>query len=121
MFLHGEQVGQGLRRVGFIGQSIPNGHTGIASKFLYPRLRKSAILDAIIHAAQDASRILHGFLAADVRAVWTDVGNVGALIERGNLECAAGARRVFFEDEGDVFAFQSPGLSFRVFRRFQFG
>ena len=120
MFLHGEQVGQDLGWVRFIGQTIPHWHTGIASKFFDLCLRVSAILDAIIHPAQDTSGILHGFLAPDVGASWAYIGDMSTLIECCNLECATGSRRVFFEDEGDLFPFQALYLCSSVFRRFQF-
>src|SRR5258708_1997698 len=83
VFLHGEKVAQDLGRVGFVGQSIPHWHTGIAGKLFHFRLRKSAILDAIIHPAQDPGSILHGFLAPDMGATWAYVGDIGPYIGPG--------------------------------------
>lgn len=45
---------------------------------------------------------------------------MSALIECSNLESAARARRVFFKDEGNLFASQAVYLCSGVFRRFQF-
>ncbi len=121
MFLHGKKVGQDLGRVGFVCKSIPYRHTGIAGKFFHLRLRRSAILDAIIHPAQDTSGILHGFLVPDVGAPWTYVGDIGTLIECCNLEAAASSCRVFFKDEDNLLPFQMLYLCSGVFRRLQFG
>src|SRR5260370_7030992 len=120
VFLHGEKVAQDLGRVGFVGQSITHWQRGIAGKLFHFSLRKSAILAAIIHPAQDPGSILHGFLAPDMGATWAYVGDIGPLIECCNLESAARSRRVFFKDEGKVFPFQALYLCSSVFRRFHF-
>ncbi len=110
MFLHSEKVGQYLGWVGFIGEPVPHGHPGIPGQFFRLSLFKAAILDAVVHAAKDASGILHAFFVADMRAARANVGDVGPLIESGHLEPTTRSRRVLFKNERDFLAFQALHL-----------
>ena len=72
-------------------------------------LAEAAVLDRVVHAAEHTGRVLHGLLVAHVRAGRTDEGDVCALVVGGDLERAAGARRVLLEDQRDLLA-NKPSL-----------
>src|SRR6266852_7412522 len=105
----------------FICEPVPHRHSGIVGKFLHLCLFKTTVLDAVIHATQDARGILHRLLGADMRAAGADVGDVGALVVGSHLESAAGACRVLLKDEGNLLATQMLHLCASIFRRFYLG
>src|SRR6266851_1607148 len=106
--------------MGFIRQPVPYWHSSIAGKFFHLCLFVSAILDPVIHTAEDASGILHGLFVANMRAAWADVGDVSTLVECGDLKSAARSRRVLLEDERNLLAFQVLHFCSCIFGCFQF-
>ena len=72
-------------------------------------------LDAVVHAAQHSGRVLHRLLVPDLRRCRIDVGDVGSLVVRGDLECTAGAGGCLLEDQRDVLARQAVPRAARVF------
>ena len=89
-----------------VGQAVPDRHAGILAQDFHQVLAEAAVLDAVVHAAQHAGGILHGFFVTDLRAGGSQVGDVRALVIGGDFEGAAGAGGGLFEDQGDVLAFQ---------------
>ena len=59
MLLHGEQIRQELRRVKLIGQAVPHRHARELRQRFDDFLAKTAILNAVIHAAQHAGGIFN--------------------------------------------------------------
>ncbi len=103
MLLHGEQVGKHLGWMIFVRKAVVDGYASEFRQFLHGLLAESAILDRIVDAAKYPGRILHRFLVADLRAAWTEVGHMGALVVGGDLEADTGARRSLLEDQRDAF------------------
>ena len=101
---HREKVGEDLRGMEFVGEAVPHGDAGILGELFHGRLGESAVLDAVEHPSQHASRVLHRFLDADLGAGGTQVGHMRALVVGGHLEGATGAGGGLLEDEGDVLA-----------------
>ena len=98
MFQHGHQVSEDLRRVKFIGQAVPHRYARVLPQFFNDLLTKTAILNAVIHPAQHAGGIFHGFFMPNLRAAWPEIGHLCALIECADLKRAAGAGGGFFEN-----------------------
>ena len=69
-------------------------------------------------AAQHAGGVRDGLLVPDLRAGRPEVGHVGALVVRRDLEGDPGAGRRLLEDQGDVLALQSGLLVPAVLGRF---
>ncbi|EGE57166.1 hypothetical protein RHECNPAF_470049 [Rhizobium etli CNPAF512] len=106
MFAHGHDVGDHLRRMIFVRQSVIDGHPGVFCQRLHAFLRRAAIFDRIIHAPQHPRRVLEGFLVANLRAGGIEIGHVGALVRAGDLEGASRSRRGLLEDQANFLAFQ---------------
>ncbi len=90
VFLHGQDIGQRLGGVKFVGETIPDRHTGVFRQLLHPRLFEAAVFDAVVHAAQHARGVPDGFLLAELRSGRVQIGHAGALVVGGHLEGAAG-------------------------------
>src|SRR5690348_13263561 len=103
----------------FVRQPVPDRYTGVLRQFFYLLLREAAILDAIVHASQDASGILHGLFVANMRAAGADIGNVRSLVVSSYLEAATRAGRIFLKDECDLLTFQMLYFCTCIFRCFQ--
>ena len=58
-----------------------------------------AVLDGVEHPAEDACGVGDRFLVAHLGAGRVEVGDVGALVEGGDLEGAARAGRALLEDQ----------------------
>ena len=58
VLLHGEQVGQHLRRVGLVGQTVPDGDAGVARQLFGLGLRVDRDIQCRQHAAQYAGGVL---------------------------------------------------------------
>ena len=97
MLFHGQQIGQDLGRVEFIGQAIEDRHTRKLHQCLHIALLVATELDPVIKPAQHPGGISHRFLVAHL-AAFTEIGHLCPLVEGGHLEGAAGAGRGFLED-----------------------
>ena len=104
-----KKIGQNLGGMIFIGQPVPDRHTGIGRQLFDDFLPESPVFDAVIHSAQNTGGVLHGFLMADLRTGGAEIGHMGTLVVGGHLKGAARAGGGFLEDQGDVFSRQ-PGL-----------
>ena len=107
---HGHDIGQDLRRVELVGQPVPDRHARVPRELLDDLLAEAAVLDAVVDAPEDPGRVLHGFLVPDLGPARPEVGHVGTLVVRGDLERDARPGRRLLEDEGDVPAAESLGL-----------
>ena len=102
VLLHGQDVAQHLGGMELVGQAVPHRHAGILGQDLDQFLAKPAIFDAVVHAPQHAGGIFHRFLVADLRAGWSQVGHMRALVIGGHFKGTARAGRGLLKDEGDV-------------------
>ena len=93
--------------MGFVRQAVIDRHAGMRGERLGLILREAAIFDAVIHTAENARRVFHRLLLADLCSGRAEIGDVRALVVGGDLEAGSGARRVLLEDQGDVLAPQS--------------
>ena len=118
---HGEEVGEDLGRVEFVGEAVIDRHAGMGGQLLGDRLTEASIFDAVIEAAEHARGVLHRFLVADLRAGRAEIGDVRALVVSGDLEAGARAGRGFFEDQRDVLSFEPLLLVAALFRRLEIG
>jgi len=55
---HCHKIGEGLRRVCFVGKAIVNGHARIGCELAGIFMRKTAKLDCVIDATEDPSSVL---------------------------------------------------------------
>src|SRR3954449_3334807 len=63
---HGQHVGEDLRRVKLIRQSVPHGDPGVAGQHLYVLLAGAAVLDAVEGPPEHPGGVLHRLLVADL-------------------------------------------------------
>jgi hypothetical protein len=110
VFAHGHDVGDHLRRVILVGQTVEYRYAAIAREFLDDFLLEAAVLDRVVHAPEYPGGVLHALLMADLRGVGIDIGDVRALVVGGHLKGAAGARRGLLEDQCDVLALEVLAL-----------
>jgi hypothetical protein len=106
VFAHGHDVGDHLRWVVFVGQTVEYRHAGEPGKLLDDLLPETAVFDGVVHATEHPCGVLHGFLVTDLRGAWVDVGDVGALVIGRYFEGAAGTGRAFLEDQRNVLALE---------------
>ena len=66
---HCHEVGQNLRRVEFIGQTVVDRHSGSGSQQFDMILPKAAELNRVEHPSQNAGGILHRLLCAQLNVV----------------------------------------------------
>ena len=64
---HRQDVGEDLGRVELVGQAVPDRHAGELGELLDDLLAEAAVLDAVEDPAEDAGRVLHRLLVADLR------------------------------------------------------
>ena len=99
-----QQVCKHLRRVKFIGKSVPDRNLRVLRKLFDDILSEPAVLNSVEHPGEDSGRVRNGFLLADLGAGRIQVGCPHAKIMRCDLECAAGSRTRLFENQCNVSA-----------------
>lgn len=104
MFLDRQKIGQNLRRMELVRQSVPNRDARVFRQILHDLLPKAAIFNAVEHPAEDAGRVGDGFLLADLRAGGIEVDRVHPEVGSGHLKRAARPRGGFLKDQRDIFA-----------------
>ena len=115
VFAHGHDVGDHLGRMIFVGQPVEDRHAGVFRQVLDRLLRIAAEFDGVVHATEHARGVLDRFLVADLRSGRIEIGDMGALVVAGDLECAARPRRGLLEDQDDLLALEMLLLGARVF------
>ena len=118
---HGQRIGQHLRRVELVGQTVVDRDAGILRQDLDQVLREAAVLDRVVHPPEHPGGVLHRFLVADLRSLGSEVGHVRALIVGRHLERAAGAGRGLLEDQDDLFLLELLFLGPVALRGLQLG
>src|SRR5665647_2501871 len=89
-----------------VGQSVEHRNAGKLAESLHQLMTRPAVLDTVIHPAQHSRGVLHRLLVPDLAAARVKIGDMGSLVERGNLEGTARAGRRLLEDECEVLAAQ---------------
>ena len=104
--MHGQEVGQNLGGVGFVGQAVPHGHVRELGQGFHDGLGVAAVFNAVVHLAEHAGGVGHGFFLAHLGAGGAKVGAAGALVETGHFKGATGTGGVFFKKQHDVLVIQ---------------
>ena len=85
-FLSSQEVSQNLGWVVFISQTVPNWHTRVLSQNFNVALGEATVFNTIEHPTQYASRVLNGFLVANVRTRWAKVSYVSTFVFGTNFK-----------------------------------
>jgi hypothetical protein len=93
-----QEVREHLRRVPLLSQPVEDRHARPLRERVHV-LVDAAVADRVVDAAEHARGVLHRLLAAEVRAARPDVGDVRALVVRGDLEGRTRACGVLLEEE----------------------
>ena len=102
-----------------VRQPVVDGNTGVGGELLDVGLGVAPELDGVVHPAQDAGGVGDRLLVSELRTRRVEVGDVGPLVEGGDLETGSRARRRLLEDQGDLLALQALRLDAGVLRRLQ--
>ena len=89
-----------------VGEAVPHGDAGVVSELLDLLLLEATVLDAVEHAAEDASGVGDGLLVAHLGAGGIKVGDAHAEVVGADLEGATRARGGLLEEKGDVLALE---------------
>ena len=119
VLLNGEDVGEHLGGMPLSGQAIPYRHASVGGQIFNVSLGKAAELDAVIHAAENASGVLNGLLLAHLRAVGIKIGDAHAQIHCANFECATGTGGGLLEEQNDVLALEVTMRNARALHIFE--
>ena len=96
----GEDVGQDLAGVKFVGQAVDHRHARILGKALDLVLAKGADHDQIGHAADDAGAVLDGLGAAQLAVIGRQVDDAAAQLVHARFKADAGACAGLFKNHG---------------------
>ena len=99
VLLNGQEVREDLRGMEFVRQAVPDGRARVFCQLLDDRLAVAAVLNAVVHPAEDAGGVGDRLLFADLRAGRVEIRDRHAQIVRGDLKRAARARAGLFENE----------------------
>ena len=119
MFAHRQHVGQRLRRVKFIGQAVPYRNARVFGQRVHDVLPVSAVFDSVVDAPQHAGRVFQRLFFTHLRTGGAQIGDPCALIVGRHFERTARPRRVFLEQQHDIFALERFFLFPDVLVRFQ--
>ena len=123
LFPYGQEVGQYLGGVKFVGQAVPHRHPGVLRQRFHDLLAEAAVFDAVVHPPKHPGGVGDGFLLADLRARGVQVGDAHAQVVGGHLKAAPRAGAGLFKDQRDVLADKirvgDAGLLLRLQRRRQ--
>jgi hypothetical protein len=119
VFGHGQDIGQHLCGVELVGEPVEHRYPGVFCQLLDDLLPRPAVLDRVVHAAEHTCGVLHRLFVTDLRGSGVDVGHVGTLVVRRDLERATRAGGGLLEDEGNILAGQAVSPVPRVLRVFQ--
>ena len=120
MLPDGQHVGQHLRRMIFIGQTVPHRNACIGAERLYDLLAETAVFDSVIDASQHAGSIRDALFLADLGSAGIQIGDMHSEIIRCDLEGAAGTGTGLLEDQSDILACMETVLFPRFFHFLQF-
>ena len=121
MLLDRQKIGQDLRGMEFVRQSVPDGDARVFCQILDDLLPVAAVFDAVVHAAEDARGVGDGLLFADLRAGRVEIRDRHAQIMRRDLERAARPRAGLFENERGLLAFAQAMGDAGLFLRLELG
>ena len=102
MVPHRKHVGQHLRWVPPVRQSVPNWNAGVTREVFDVLMGEAAKLDPVVHTTQDPSCVANTLLGAQLSFSRTQVADVSSLIMCCNLECRSSPGRGLLEDQSNV-------------------
>ena len=104
MLQHGHQVGEDLRWVELVGQTVPHRNARILGQLLDDFLAEAAVLNAVIHPAQNLRGVRDGLLLSHLAAARVEIGHAHTKVPARDFERAACARRRFLKQQNNIFA-----------------
>ena len=104
-----------------VGQPVPDRDAGIGRQDLDDVLVEAAVLDAVVEPAEHPSRVLDALLVPHLRRHRVEIGHMGALVVRRDLERAPRPRGRLLEDQADLLLAQAFGLGAGLLRRLEIG
>ncbi|SCI64335.1 Uncharacterised protein [uncultured Blautia sp.] len=125
VLLNGHHVRQDLGGVVCVGETVPDGHTGVLRQILHHLLVVAPVLDAVEKPAQHFGGVLQRLLLAHLAAAGVQIGDVAPLLGSSHLEGAAGAGGGLFKQQHDVLALKGwvadagPALGLQVVAQVQ--
>ncbi|MPM78519.1 hypothetical protein SDC9_125530 [bioreactor metagenome] len=106
MLFDRQEIGDHLGRMPLIRQAVPYRYTGIFRKIFDCFLAKATELDTIEHAAEYFSGIFNGFLFAQLNVIFPEIFRMRPKIDGSHCKSSSSTSGGFFEQKGNVFAFQ---------------
>ena len=104
LLFDGEKVGKHLRRVELVGQTVPHRNARILGQLLDDFLAEAAVLNAVIHPAQNLRGVRDGLLLSHLAAARVEIGHAHTKVPARDFERAACARRRFLKQQNNIFA-----------------
>ena len=118
---HRQGIGEHLSGVELVGQAIENRDASVLGQLLHDGLMEPAVLDAVIHASQHSSSVLHGLLVTDMGSTRAEIRHMRTLIMGRHLKRTPSPRRCLLKNEGDVLSLEHGLLSPGVFGLLELG
>lgn len=100
MLDEGEDVGQHLARMVFVGQPVDDRHARVGGKALDDLLPEGADHDDVGHAGDDLRRVLDRLAAAQLRVARVEEDGVAAELVDAGFERQTRARGILLKDHG---------------------
>ena len=104
--LNGQQVRQHLGGMELVGQTVPDGDSGIFSQLLHRLLLEAAVLNAVKHAAQHPCGVGDALLFAHLGAAGVQICHTHSQVVARHLKGAAGAGGGLLKQQHNVLVFQ---------------
>jgi hypothetical protein len=108
MLDEGEDVGEDLAGVVFVGQAVDHRHPRVAGEALDDLLLEGADHDDVAHARDHLRRVLHRLAAPELRVARIEVDRRTAELVHAGLEGQARARAGLLEDHHQRAVLQRP-------------
>jgi hypothetical protein len=108
MLDEGEDVGEDLAGMVFVGQAVDHRHPRVAGEALDDRLLIGADHDDVAHARDHLGGVLHRFAAPELRIAGIEVDRRAAELVHASLEGEARARAGLLEDHHQRAVLQGP-------------
>ena len=106
MFPDGKHICNHLCRVGLVGQTVPDRHSGILCQFLYNVLPITPVLDSIKHSSKYPRSVRYALFFPNLGTARVQISNMHSEIVCCHFERASGSRTCFFKNQSYVLSFK---------------
>ena len=106
LLFDGEKVREHLRGVELVSQAVPDRNARVLCQFLNDFLTEAAVLNAVIHPAQNLRGVRDGLLLSHLAAARVEIRHAHTKVPARDFERAACARRRFLKQQNNIFALQ---------------